>query len=112
MPTYDYKCDGCDHQFEQFQSIKADALKKCPSCKKNKLRRLIGPGAGLLFKGNGFYITDYRSDSYNKAAKSDSGGGTSSTSSGTGGGDAAAKPAAKASEAPKSTSTKKPANPA
>ena len=111
MPTYDYKCDGCDHQFEQFQSIKADALKKCPSCGKNKLRRLIGPGAGLLFKGNGFYITDYRSDSYTKAAKSESGGGASSTS-GAGGGETAAKPAAKASEAPKPTSTKKPANPA
>ena len=59
MPTYEYKCDACGHQFDQFQSIKAEPLKKCPSCGKVKLRRLIGTGAGLIFKGSGFYITDY-----------------------------------------------------
>lgn len=71
MPTYEYECDACKHHFEEFQSIKADALKKCPKCKKNKLQRLIGTGAALLFKGDGFYITDYRSDSYKAAAKKD-----------------------------------------
>jgi len=72
MPTYEYVCDACDHEFEEFQSIKADALKKCPECKKNKLRRLIGTGAGIIFKGSGFYETDYRSDSYKKDQKADS----------------------------------------
>lgn len=71
MPTYDYVCDACDHEFEEFQSITASALKKCPSCGKNKLRRLIGTGAGIIFKGSGFYETDYRSDGYKKAEKAD-----------------------------------------
>jgi|ERR1043166_5781707 putative FmdB family regulatory protein len=69
MPTYDYKCDGCEHEFEEFQSMKDAPLKKCPRCKKNKLRRLIGTGAAILFKGSGFYQTDYRSESYKSAAK-------------------------------------------
>lgn len=73
MPTYDYKCDACGHQFERFQSITAAPIKKCPSCGKNKVRRLIGPGAGLIFKGSGFYITDYRSEGYKDAAKGESG---------------------------------------
>ncbi len=71
MPTYDYVCEACDHKFELLQSIKADAIKKCPECKKNKLRRLIGPGAAIVFKGSGFYTTDYRSESYKKAAAAD-----------------------------------------
>lgn len=71
MPTYDYVCDACEHAFEEFQSIKADTLKKCPACKKNKLRRLIGTGAGIIFKGSGFYETDYRSESYKKSEKAD-----------------------------------------
>jgi putative FmdB family regulatory protein len=71
MPTYDYVCDACDHKFEIFHSIKDEALKKCPECKKMKLRRLIGPGAAIVFKGTGFYQTDYRSDSYKKAASAD-----------------------------------------
>ena len=71
MPTYEYQCDACGHQFEQFQSITAGALRKCPACGKLKLRRLIGAGAGVIFKGNGFYQTDYRSDSYRKAAEKD-----------------------------------------
>ena len=69
MPTYDYKCDACGNQFERFQSITAAPIRKCPSCGKNKVRRLIGPGAGLIFKGSGFYITDYRSEGYKDAAK-------------------------------------------
>jgi putative FmdB family regulatory protein len=71
MPTYDYSCDSCNHEFELFQSITAKPEKKCPKCKKNKLRRLFGAGAGIMFKGSGFYQTDYRSDSYKKAAEAD-----------------------------------------
>lgn len=72
MPTYDYECDACGHTFEEFQNITADPLTKCPECKKKKLRRLFGTGAAVMFKGSGFYQTDYRSDSYKKAAKNDS----------------------------------------
>jgi putative FmdB family regulatory protein len=71
MPTYDYVCDACDNQFELFQSIKEDPKKQCPECGKKKLRRLIGPGAAIVFKGSGFYTTDYRSESYKKAAAAD-----------------------------------------
>lgn len=71
MPTYEYKCDACGHEFEKFQSIKAGPLRKCPSCGKARVRRLIGTGGGLIFKGGGFYATDYRSDSYKSGAKSD-----------------------------------------
>jgi len=60
MPTYDYQCDACQHTFEEWQSFKDDALTKCPKCKKNKLRRLFGGGAAIIFKGSGFYETDYR----------------------------------------------------
>lgn len=69
MPTYEYKCDACGHQFEELQSIKAKALRKCPACGKPNLVRLIGAGAGIIFKGSGFYQTDYRSESYSKASK-------------------------------------------
>jgi len=71
MPTYDYECDACGHTFEEFQSISADVLVKCPECGKKKLRRLFGTGAAIVFKGSGFYQTDYRSDSYKKAAAAD-----------------------------------------
>ena len=71
MPTYDYECDACGHTFEVFQSISADVLVKCPECGKKKLRRLFGTGAAIVFKGSGFYQTDYRSDSYKKAAAAD-----------------------------------------
>ena len=72
MPTYDYVCDGCGHAFELFQSM-TDTLKKtCPKCKKKKLRRLIGTGGAIVFKGSGFYQTDYRSESYKKGAAADS----------------------------------------
>ncbi len=60
MPTYDYRCDACGHEFDAFQSITDGALKKCPKCGKQKLRRLIGAGAGIIFKGSGFYETDYK----------------------------------------------------
>jgi len=71
MPTYDYRCKVCGHEFEQFQSMKDDPLRKCPACKKASLERLIGTGAAILFKGSGFYETDYRSESYKKAAEAD-----------------------------------------
>jgi putative FmdB family regulatory protein len=72
MPTYDYECDACGHKFELFQGINDPLQKKCPECKKAKLRRLFGTGAAVMFKGSGFYQTDYRSDSYKKAASADS----------------------------------------
>lgn len=71
MPTYEYRCDACAHEFEEFQYIKDAPLKKCPECGKNKLHRLIGGGGAIMFRGNGFYQTDYRSDAYRKAAKAD-----------------------------------------
>ncbi len=67
MPTYDYKCDACGHAFERFHSMSAPPIKRCPECGKSKVKRLLGTGAGLIFKGNGFYITDYRDKSYNEA---------------------------------------------
>ena len=71
MPTYEYLCDNCSHTFEKFQSITASPVRKCPNCAKMKVRRLIGCGAGIIFKGSGFYETDYRSEGYKKAAKSE-----------------------------------------
>ncbi len=71
MPTYDYACQACGHNFEEFQSISADPLSKCPECGKRSLKRLIGTGGGVIFKGSGFYQTDYRSDSYKKAAEAE-----------------------------------------
>ncbi len=64
MPTYDYRCNACGHAFELFQSMSEKHKRKCPECSKLKLERLIGMGAGVIFKGGGFYETDYRSDSY------------------------------------------------
>ncbi len=71
MPTYEYLCDGCGHRFDEFQSFKDEALKTCPKCREDSLRRLFGTGAAILFKGTGFYETDYRSESYKQAAKAD-----------------------------------------
>jgi putative FmdB family regulatory protein len=71
MPTYEYVCDACGHEFEQFQNITDPVRRKCPECKKRKLRRLIGGGAAVLFKGSGFYQTDYRSNEYRSKAKAD-----------------------------------------
>lgn len=71
MPTYDYKCKKCEHTWEEFQSIKAKPTKKCPECGKQQAQRVIGPGAAIIFKGSGFYQTDYRSSSYKKDAAAD-----------------------------------------
>lgn len=71
MPTYDYECGACGHTFELFQPITEGAKRKCPECKRLKLRRLFGTGAAIVFKGSGFYQTDYRSDSYKKAEAAD-----------------------------------------
>lgn len=71
MPTYDYVCDACEHEFELFQSITEKAKRKCPECGRLKLRRLFGTGAAIVFKGSGFYQTDYRSESYRKGAEAE-----------------------------------------
>ncbi len=71
MPTYDYECRECGHRWELFQQMKENPKRKCPECGRLKARRLIGPGAGIIFKGSGFYQTDYRSQSYQDAAKAD-----------------------------------------
>jgi putative FmdB family regulatory protein len=91
MPTYDYVCDGCGHAFELFQSMTDEVKKTCPKCKKKKLRRLIGTGGAIVFKGSGFYKTDYRSESYKKGAAADSGGGTSDSGKKSDSGGSAAK---------------------
>ena len=75
MPTYDYKCDGCGHMEEVFQSMSDKPKRTCPKCKARKFKRLIGMGAGVIFKGSGFYETDYRSESYKKAAEAEKSGG-------------------------------------
>jgi putative FmdB family regulatory protein len=97
MPTYDYECQACGHKFEARQSMKDPHLTDCPKegCP-GPVKRLIGLGAGLIFKGSGFYITDYRSDNYKAGAKKDSGsgsGGTSATTSSPAAPPAPAKPA-------------------
>ena len=75
MPTYEYVCRACAHEFDLFQQISAPVKKKCPKCKALRLERLIGTGSGVIFKGSGFYQTDYRSDAYKKAAKAEKSGG-------------------------------------
>ncbi len=71
MPTYDYQCEACDHAFEEYQPITAKPIRKCPSCGQRKLVRLIGTGGGVIFKGSGFYQTDYRSAEYKKSAEAE-----------------------------------------
>jgi putative FmdB family regulatory protein len=86
MPTYDYECSACGHAFELFQSISAAPKRKCPSCGVHKVKRLIGTGGGIIFKGSGFYQTDYRSESYKKGAEADSKSSKKSDKSDDGGG--------------------------
>ena len=82
MPTYEYRCKNCEHEFELFQNMSERVKRKCPECGKSTLERLIGTGAAVIFKGSGFYETDYRSESYRKAAKADSEKKTSSSDNG------------------------------
>jgi putative FmdB family regulatory protein len=89
MPTYEYACTKCGHEFEIFQSMKDKPLTVCPKekCKlktwgKGRVKKLLGAGAGLIFKGSGFYITDYRSEGYKQAAKKESGAGDAKSSGG------------------------------
>jgi putative FmdB family regulatory protein len=69
MPTYEYRCNSCGHEFEEFQKMTADALTICPKCAEPTLRRKMGSGSGMIFKGSGFYVTDYRKSSSSPAAK-------------------------------------------
>jgi putative FmdB family regulatory protein len=111
MPTYEYLCEKCGHEFEKFQSMSEKPLKTCPkelcglkSWGKGRVRKLISAGAGLLFKGSGFYITDYRSEGYKAAARKESGAASGGETKTAAGGDA--KPATAKSE---TKSTPKPA---
>ncbi len=79
MPTYEYRCPECGNEFEKFQKMSDEPVAECPECGAASERRLSG-GAGLLFKGSGFYITDYRGEGYKKAAEAEKGGGSSSSS--------------------------------
>jgi putative FmdB family regulatory protein len=108
MPNYDYQCEKCKKSFELYQSMKDAALTTCPKeqCRqktwgKGKVKRLLGTGAGLIFKGSGFYITDYRSAGYQAAAKSESGGADSKA------GEAKKSEAKPAADKPKSSAKKK-----
>jgi putative FmdB family regulatory protein len=112
MPTYEYICEKCDHQFDVFQSIKDKPLTVCPEEKcrlkkwgKGKVKKMIGSGAGIIFKGSGFYITDYRSDSYKEAAKKDAA--PSSDSGSKSGEGKKGDPPAKSESKPKETKTPK-----
>ena len=78
MPTYEYECASCNKTFELFQSITEKPIRRCPTCRSGKVRRLIGAGAGFLFKGSGFYQTDYRSEEYKSRAKAEKGPASSS----------------------------------
>jgi putative FmdB family regulatory protein len=93
MPTYDYECDACGHEFELFQGINDPVQRKCPKCGKLKLRRLFGTGAAVVFKGSGFYQTDYRSESYKKAAEKEKKGSDSGSEKSKSDGDSAKKSA-------------------
>ncbi len=101
MPTYEYECEACGHEFEKFQSITARPIRTCPECGKRKVRRLIGTGAGVIFKGSGFYQTDYRSESYKKAAEKDK-----SAASGSDGKDAKGEKSDKAGKSKKDATSK------
>ena len=88
MPTYDYQCQKCGHKFEHFQSMSSDRLTDCPEedCD-GSVKRLLGTGAGIIFKGGGFYETDYRSDSYKAAKKADSSSSDASSTTKSSGGE-------------------------
>lgn len=98
MPTYDYICNECSHNFEAFQSMSAEPLKECPECGKESVKRLIGTGAGLMFKGTGFYETDYKKPSSGSSGDSKSTSSSSSDSSSTSSTKSESKPAAKSAD--------------
>src|SRR5215217_6799060 len=107
MPTYDYICDACGHEFEAFESIKADPQTDCPQCREARLRRKIGAGAAILFKGSGFYQTDYRSESYKQRAAADKPADSSSSKpadSSSSSSSSSSSPAPAKSDSPKSSS--------
>jgi putative FmdB family regulatory protein len=108
MPTYEYQCRACGVRHEQFQSMKDAPLKRCPSCGKRRLERLIGTGGAVIFKGSGFYQTDYRSESYKAAAAAEKPAESAPKSESAGGKESAPKPAApaepKAAEKPRAKS--------
>ena len=106
MPTYDYRCEACDHAFEKYQPITAKALRKCPSCGARKVVRLLGMGSGIIFKGSGFYQTDYRSEAYKKDAAADS-----KKAKSAGNGDKSKSDAKSAKVAAKKKTESKPADP-
>lgn len=106
MPTYEYQCDACHHNFDEFQSIMDKPLRKCPKCKKSKLRRVFGTGAAILFKGSGFYQVDYRSDSYKAGAKAESEASKSSSDGKDGKSDSSAGDGKKSDTKPAGKSTK------
>lgn len=81
MPTYEYLCDNCGHELEKFQSMSSRPLRKCPECKKSSLKRLLGAGAGIIFKGSGFYQTDYRGEGYKKQQEKEKSSTTSTKAS-------------------------------
>jgi putative FmdB family regulatory protein len=83
MPTYEYLCSNCGHRFEKFQRITAEPETICPNCQQLSIKRVINGGNGIIFKGSGFYITDYRKDSYNQSKKTESAVSTSSSSGST-----------------------------
>ena len=102
MPTYEYECADCGYRFEKFQGINDAPVRVCPRCGKRHVKRLIGAGAGILFKGSGFYATDYRSDGYRRAARAEgsaSGGNGSGGRGSSGNGSGKGKRAAKAGAA-------------
>jgi putative FmdB family regulatory protein len=102
VPTYEYVCDACRHAFEEFQQMSEAPLRKCPKCGKRKLKRLFGIGSGIIFKGSGFYETDY---------KRKSGGADSGSGSGSGSGDAKdGAPSGKGAEKPAESTSGKPAD--
>jgi len=106
MPTYEYKCENCGYQFDTIQSMKDAPLKECPECHENTLKKLISGGAGLIFKGSGFYLTDYKNKSENTTSSVSSSKGSSSSISSD---KQEAKPAASKSESKSSKSESKPA---
>jgi putative FmdB family regulatory protein len=112
MPTYEYACSKCGHHFDQFQSMRDEPLKKCPKCHKAALKRLIGGGAGLIFKGSGFYITDYKNQGMAKAASAESGGAAGAKPEAGGKAEAGAKPAGAAKAETAAKPAPAPAEPA